>query len=210
MTFKGSLLLKAAICLSIVSTICGTAVAQVHKQSLSIGWGAAVPVGDSYIDKTSAVNFSLGWDFRLLPVLSAGLSVGYMGNSDRGISDEYFDSAFTTGYREKGVYVIPLMAQFDFFPLGEANTLLRPYFGVGAGGRYAKFRITGDAIVTSGSRGWAESFSARIGTRIYPLWMGRFFLDAKCTWNYGDNRWPLAEAGPVQYFGISAGLGWMF
>lgn len=211
MTRNRSLLLKAAVSLSMVCSICcGVAAAQVRKQSLSFDWGVAIPVGNSYIDKASAASFTLGWNYPLFPGLSAGVTAGYTGSCDRGVGNERFDSAFVTGYREKRLLVIPLMAHFDFFPLGEGGSLLRPYIGVAAGGRYAKFRITGDAIVNSVSGGWAESFSARLGTRIHPARMERLFLDAKCTWNYGGNRWPLAEVGPIQYLGISAGVGWMF
>ena len=210
MTCKGSLLFKVAVCLTIVCSTCGGADAQVRKQSLSIHWGAAIPAGESYIDKTSATYFSLEWNFPLFSTLSAGVSAGYMNNSDLGVADEHFDGGLSTGNRDKGVYVIPLMAQFDFFPMGDAETLLRPYLGVAAGARYAKFRITGDTIVTSGSSSWAESFSARLGTRIHPGGWSRFFLDARCTWNYGGNQWSLAKPGKVQYFGATAGVGWMF
>ena len=209
MTRNGSLLLKVALCLSIVCNTCAGVAAQVRKQSLSLDWGVAIPVGNSYIDKASVANFSLGWSFRLFPMLSAGVSAGYMGSSDRGIAGEYFDSAFITGYREKGLYVVPLMARFDFFPMGDAETVLRPYFGVAAGGRYARFRIIGEAIANSRSSNWAESFSARLGTRIHPG-IGGLFFDVRCTWNYGGNRWPVAKAGPIQYFDISTGVGWMF
>ena len=185
--------------------------AQTLKQTASIAWGMSFPTGgDSYIDRASVENFSLEWGYRVLPGLSAGVSLGYGNRSERGVSDEFFDGSFVSGFREKKLYTLPIMAVFDYFPLGDDNTLLRPYLGVGLGVQYAKWQITGDAIVTSVSKNWAESFSARAGLRISPNENGRFFLDARCLWNYSGNGWQSAKINSMQQFAIMAAAGFMF
>lgn len=180
------------------------------KQSVSVAWGATLPTGNGYIDKAGVANVSLEWNYRLFPIFSTGVSVGYTGLSDRGEADQSFDGTFYSGYRAKELDAVPIMARFDLFPLGDAETLFRPYMGAGVGVRYAKFRITGDAIPTSARDGWAEGFSARVGTRIYPAKRGRFFWDIRCTWDHGGNAWPKAKVKSIQNLGVMAGFGGTF
>lgn len=212
---------KIIVCISAVCGVCvcaldganaqGVSQIRTRKHSLSVDWGAAIPVGQNFIDKASAANVSLEWDYRIIPMLSAGVSVGYIGFTDKGIADEYFDSTLSSGYRDKRLQTIPIMVQLDLFPIGGRATLFRPYLGVGVGGQYARFRITGETIVTSERSNWAERFSARVGTRIFPVKNGGLFFDARVTWGYGGNDWPMAAGlRSMQSIGVTAGVGGVF
>ena len=212
-------LIKAAMCLSLVCGYCVCALGAIpeqdrehkaRKHSLSVEWGVAVPVAPNFIDKASAANVTVGWSYRIVPVLSLGLSGGYVGLSDRGVATEYFDSALVSGYREKTLRTYSVMAQFDVFPLGRKETVLRPYFGVGVGAGYARFHITGETIVTSAKSDWADKYSARIGTRIFPRKTGRLFIDARFAWEYGRNSWATANVRSVQNLGVMIGIGGTF
>jgi opacity protein-like surface antigen len=189
-----------SILLGLILLFCGVCVphagAQTRKQqSVSVAWGVSIPVGDdAYIDKASVRNLSLEWDYRILPCLSAGVSAGYYAGFDNKESgNDFFDGAMVSGRREKKLKTIPIMAQFDYFPMGDANTLFSPYLGIGIGVQYAKFEIKGDYIVSSTRKNWSENFSVRAGVRIRPLETSRFFLDARCLWNRGGNGGSLAR-----------------
>lgn len=204
-----SFLFRTLLCLSVVCSVCSLQ-AQTRKHAASIGWGASMPLGDNYIDETSFANFSLEWNYRVLPVLSAGVSFGYGASSFAGFATIDVGYGLASGQIEKKLNTIPIMAQFDYFPLGQANSLFRPYLGAGVGVQQAKFQITGDAIVTTKVSTWAESFSARLGTRICPARDGKVFFDARCVWRYGGNSWTESGVSSVQNLGLIIGAGILF
>lgn len=202
---------KTIALLSTVCCVCATNLhAQGHKQSLSFNWGVTIPANGGFVDKTGFVNPSLEWSYRVLPFLSAGASLGYGYNSDKGEGDENFDGSYISGMREKSLAVVPLMLHADFFPCGASEAMLRPYLGVGVGIQHATFEITGDNIVTSSGKGWAESFSARVGTRICPPSSDKLFFDVRALWQHAGNDWSAAGVGSVRGFGITIGAGFTF
>jgi outer membrane receptor protein involved in Fe transport len=196
----------------LICSVCAQNVrAQTRNQSVSVAWGVSLPAGDAYIEKMSARNLSLEWDYRIMPRLSAGVSLGYGSNSsNKGSGNVFFDGALVSGRREKKLNIVPIMARLDYFPLGDANTLFSPYLGIGAGVQYAKFQIKGDYIVSSTRKNWSENFSVRAGVRIRPLEAGRFFLDARCLWSYGGNSWSPAGVDSIRQFGVMAAAGFLF
>lgn len=211
MLHRSVMLRVTTACFVLICSVCAPSLrAQAPRHAVSAGWGVSIPVGDNYIDEASAANFALEWGYRLLPTLSAGVSAGYGSVSESDTGTLSFDGSTVTGAYKKSFYAIPLLARLDWFPLGRANTLLQPYVGVGAGARYARFEITGDAIVTSVRTGWAESFSARAGLRVRPCQTGRFFVDARCAWDFGGNDWPQAGVESGQQLSILAAAGILF
>lgn len=203
--------LKIASIVLVVLCLCYTEVsAQEQRQSISVHWGVTVPSGDSFIGKAGAVNPSLEWSYRVLPVLSAGVSLGYGYATDKGVSDEHIDGDFVSGYREKSLSTMPLIAKLNFFPLGNKSILFSPYIGVGVGVQYAKFYMTGDALNSKDASNWAEIFSAEVGTRIEPKYGSKLYLDVRCIWQYGGNGWPLVEVKSIQQIGFALGAGVRF
>lgn len=197
-----------------VLAVCGSYAGNLHaqspKQSISFNWGVMVPADNGFVENTGWVNPSLEWNYRVLPALSAGISLGYGFNSVRGIADERFDGDLISGYREKKLSIVPVMALVNYFPMGNGGALFRPYLGIGAGVQYAKFQITGDNIITSTTANLAEVFSAQLGTRICPGKTDKFYLDTRFSWQYGGNSWPAAEIKSIRGLGFALGAGFTF
>lgn len=199
---------------SILIALCfcsaSVALAQEQRQSISAHWGGSIPIDNGFIAKTGFVNPSLEWGFRLLPALSAGISLGYGYATEKGIGNEHVDGDLASGYREKSLSVIPLLVKMNYFPLGDRITLFAPYIGAGAGVGHATFDIKGEAINAGRMGNWAELFSAQVGTRIQPVGNGKLYFDACFLWQYGGNNWSLVEVKSIHTLGFCLGVGVKF
>lgn len=191
--------------------LCSTvAYAQADRQSISAHWGVTIPMNKGFVEKIGFVNPSLEWSYRVSSILSTGVSFGYGYRAEKGVSDERMDGYFLSGYRKRSLSTLPLLAKFNYFPLGYKSTLLSPYIGVGAGVQYAKFHIVGETINSNQTNSWAEAFSAEIGTRIQLAKNNKLYFDLRCLWNYGGNSWSLFETKPIQTLGFTIGIGLKF
>lgn len=195
----------------IVLCICYTGVyAQAQRQSIAAHWGVAVPINNQFIDKAGAVNPSLEWSYRIIPSLSAGLSLGYGSFIEKGAGDERIDTDLISGNREKSLSLMPFLAKFHYFPFGNRNRLFSPFIGVGVGVQYAKFYIIGDAISSNKTSNWAEAFSAEMGAKIQLPKNERIYFDIRGLWQYGGNSCSLTGTKPIQTLGITLGVGFKF
>lgn len=201
---------KTGLILIVLCLCCIVAGAQDQRQSISVHWGVTIPPNNGFIDKVGVVNPSLEWSYKVLPTLSAGVSLGYGYATEKGEGSERVDGDFASGYREKTLSSMPLIIRLRFCPLGTKSTLFSPYIGVGAGVQYSKFHITGDAINSNGAGNWAETFSAEVGTRIQPKEGSKLYFDVRGLWQYGGNDWPSVEAKSIQHIGFALGVGIKF
>ena len=177
------------------------------RHSVEAAWGVSVPLGTSFLDKTGAGAFSLRYEYRFASRFAAGMLVGLDRTVEKGLFDGTFDGDAVTGYTERIQQQIPILASLCWYMLGEKQSVLRPYVGIGIGVQWTRFEITGETINSSRADSWGLGTTVGIGTRIYPRREGAFFLDVRAAYRYGSNKWNAAGVNGLQGFYPSIGAG---
>lgn len=158
------------------------------SSSIEVSWGLSIPIVQSsfwQVDPnpvgTSA--FSLRYEYRLLPALGLGFKAGLDYRFYEGYTNESHNSGSVTviysGESTREQILVPLLLSARYYPLGDRETLLRPYVGLGIGTAYNKMFITGDTINTTHHANWGFALSPELGTRMHIL--SEFFVDLKCS-----------------------------
>lgn len=174
-----------------------------EKHSVSVGWGVWIPVGTStFANKLTWVTPHVGYEYRLLPQLSAGFSVGCLYSNEKGDTTDRYDNSLVSGNSHRKLTAVPIQAELLYFPLGSREQLVQPFLGIGGGVRYAKFYITGDVINTSQVSSWAGVMTPQVGLRVTPFANKKISLDARLYWQNAANRWELLDTSSQQGIGI--------
>ena len=180
--------LAAALTLSVIA---GNS--QDYKNSVSLGWGGSIPAGGGNFSNTATMVAPYAeWEYSLSQWFSVGASAGYVYGSEKGDTRERVNGDIVDGYSERTLSLVPLQARLRYFPLG-GNRPLRPYVSASGGAQYAKFDITGDAILSSGVKNWAGLFSAGAGVRFYPNPDKDFFLGLGGAWQWAGNKFKIMD-----------------
>lgn len=161
--------------------------------SVEVSWGPSVPIHNSFwkVNPVGVLNFSLRYEYRLLPVLGLGFQAGLDYHSYEGYTEESYNyGILEVGYAGNSVrnqLLVPFIFSARYYPLGESETLLRPYVGLGLGTTYSRMYITGDTIFTQGYANWGFAVSPEIGVRVHVL--PDFFVDLKCLGLWSTDAW---------------------
>lgn len=174
-----------------------------EKHSVSVGWGVWLPVGgNTFTNKLTWVTPHVGYEYRILPQLSAGFSVGYLYSNEKGNTTDRYNNSLVNGNSHRKLTAIPIQAELLYFPLGAREQLFQPFLGIGGGVRYTKYYITGDVINTSEVSSWAGIMTPQVGLRVAPFANKRISLDARLYWQNVGNRWELLDTSSQQGIGI--------
>lgn len=180
------------------------------RQDLSVSWGGYLPTGSGFVKNISWTQFSLQWDYRIIPQLKAGLSLGYVFHNESGWTQDHFNGAVVTGNSNRKLIQLPIQMHVSYYPIGARQGLLQPYLGVGIGGQWARFDLKGAVIQTSGTENWGLIVTPQIGMRIYPSKTDIFWLEVKVAYRYATNEWKLASIKGQQGIIPSLGVGISF
>lgn len=180
------------------------------RQDLGVSWGGYLPVGSGFVQNASWTQVSLQWNYRIIPQLGAGLSVGYVQHNESGRTLDHFDGAIVTGDSKRKLIQIPIQMLVSYYPIGARHSLFQPYVGVGIGGQWARFDLSGAVVQTSGKENWGLVVTPKIGIRIYPLKKKSFWLNADVAYRYAANEWKLLEISSQQGVLPSLGVGVSF
>lgn len=182
----------------------------VGSHSATFSWGVALPMGDkNFTNKTTFITPQFGYEYRFASNFSAGFSLGLSFSNEKGPTNDLFDGDVVTANTHRKLTLIPVQAEFRYFPLGTCNTVFHPYIGLSGGIQYAQFYLTGDAIVTSKTGNWAEVVTPHLGVRYQPGGK-RLYMDLRAQWQYSGNGWELTRAKSQQSIGIRVGIGYSF
>lgn len=158
--------------------------AQERPFSAKTGWGASVPVGGgNFVGKTGWMNPSAEWEWRFASHFSGGVSVGYLFTKEEDGKPRRIGGDVVSDYEIKQS-LVPIEAVLRYYPLGRTQSMLRPYVVASGGAAYSNSYVTGSATSTSEQAGWGGTFSAGLGTRVYPFPAGSFFLDFAAAWRW--------------------------
>ncbi|MDR2890430.1 MAG: hypothetical protein LBV18_02345 [Alistipes sp.] len=170
--------------------------AAVH--SVTLGWGASVPIGKvsgaggnaangagggNFVGKTSWIAPSVGWEWRFANSFSGGVSVGYVFVKEEGANDGRISGDVGGNYEMKQS-LMPVEAKLKYYPLGSRASVLRPYAAVTGGVAYSTHFVSGDVINREDLAGWGGSFSAGLGMRVYPIPVNSFFMEFSGAWQW--------------------------
>ncbi|MDR1671017.1 MAG: porin family protein [Alistipes sp.] len=187
------------------SAIAFSATAQ--KSSVSVGWGTSIPTGGgNFRNETSWVSPSVDWEYRLLPLVSLGVSAGLGLALEKAVTHDTVGGDTIDGLSDRRLVTVPLMARLRLWPLGEREGLFRPFVSVGGGAQYARFDITGDAIVSTGSGGVGAVLSAGAGVRCYPV-KRNLFIELSGDWRRAANKFEIMDSRLQQSVEIRLGVG---
>lgn len=182
-----------------------------HKrQDLNVSWGGYFPTGSGFVQNVSWTQFSLKWEYRIIPQLGTGLSIGYGFHKESGWTLDHFNGAIVTGDSKRKLTQIPIQAQVSYYPIGARQSYIQPYIGVGIGGQWARYDLTGTVIQTSGIKNWGLVVTPQIGMRIYPSKTEIFWLDVNVAYRYATNEWKLASIKGQQGIIPTLGVGFSF
>lgn len=182
-----------------------------RNQSAELGWGVAIPLGsDGFLNKTTWTTANAGWEYRIHPKVSAGLSLGWMYADESGITRDRLSAGGVTdevsGNSHRKLTLVPLQIQVRYFPLGNEDRI-QPYLTLAGGAQYADFYISGDQIQTGSDKNVAAVFTPDAGVRFFPVAGSGLYIDARCYWQYAANGWSYTNTGSQQYLGFRVGVG---
>ncbi len=180
-----------------------------RANSVSMGWGVAVPSGsNSFANKTSWVSPAVAWEYRFIPVLSAGLSVGYASFDEQAVTRDRYDGDLTDGYTDRTLSLTPVQAVLRYQPLGAGTSQWQPYVSLAGGMQYARYRIEGDQIPASGKEEWAAVVTPAVGLRYYAC--QRLWFDLSGSWQWSNSEWNLLNVKSTQNFRVGISVGFDF
>lgn len=198
------------VCAALLLLPFGAGAQPQNRHSLEVTWGLSIPSGSHFSDETGFTAFSLRWEYRIIPQLAIGASAGFDRHGESGMTEDFFNGDLVTGYTDRTLVQIPLLAHARYYPIGGRNSVLQPYAGVGIGAQWARFEITGEMINTSQADSWGFAVMPEIGTRIYPMRGGRLWLDARIAFRSAGNRWDAARIDALGGVLPSIGVGMAF
>lgn len=181
------------------------------KSSISFSWGVEVPVGDgNFTSKATFMTPKLGYEYLFASEFSIGGSIGVSHSDEKMLYEGMFDNSFVTTTPHRKLTLVPIQADFRYFPLRTSKSAFQPYVGLSAGVQYAKFYITADVINTSGRSNWAEVITPNAGLRYQPD-EKRIYMDLRAHWQHSGNGWDLADGNKSQQnVGVRLGFGLSF
>ena len=192
-------------------TLCSAVVLQgqaVGVHSISIGWGASVPMGDgSFLNKTTVVTPSVEWDYRFNPHFSIGVAAGYLTGHEEGKTQDHYEGGLVDGLTERTFSSVSGLVQARYYPLG-STTSWQPYVMVGGGVSYGQFDITGDVINTTERKNTSLALKPGVGLRLDTN--NKLFFNVECSWMYRGNDMPILASTSQQSIEIRIGAGITF
>lgn len=180
------------------------------RHSLEITWGPSIPSGSHFSDKTGLAALSLRWEYRIIPQLAVGASVDFDRHCESGMTEDFFNGDLVTGYTDRTLMQIPLLAHVRYYPIGGRSSVLQPYVGAGIGAQWVRFEITGEMINTSQADSWGLAVMPEIGTRVCPVREGRLWIDARIAFRSAGNHWNAARIDTLGCILPSIGVGVAF
>lgn len=200
-------LLLCAGCLLGAHTVCAQ---EDGRQALSLQWGVYIPSQGGFLNRTTAISPALGWTWQLNDAFSVGAELGLTRGAECEDTRDLYEGDVITGFTDRTLTLIPVTANFRWFPGTNAQQLLRPFIGVAAGVQYAGFHITGDQVNTSSGRTWGAVVRPELGVRYTPRHNHRLCIEVGCSWQYASNQWQVLDVKSLQGVRISAGVNYRF
>ena len=180
----------------------------VGVHSISLWWGASVPMGDgSFLNKTTVVTPSLEWDYRFNPHFSLGVSGGYLRGHEEGQTHDNYDGGLVDGLTERTFSSISGLVHVRYYPLGDSSPW-QPYVILGGGVSYGQFDITGDVINITQRKSTSLALKPGLGLRLATN--NKLFFNVDCSWMYRGNDLPILTSTSQQSIEIRIGAGITF
>lgn len=205
--------LKSIFAVIAALSLSGTGYARAQEfepyHSVGVSWGVSVPVGNSFLERTSFIAPRVEWEWRIVPPFAFGLDAGLVRSSESGFTNDRVDGNATSGHSTREGSAFALTAYGRWYVLPHAR-LLSPYVGVGVGTEYFSARITGEVINTSENKAWDLTARAEVGIRIHPRRNGRLSIDLRGGYTYSGYEWKYVDNLKNDRIGVSLGIGYRF
>lgn len=177
--------------------------------SVGISWGVSVPVGNSFLSKSSFTAPRIEWEWRRSSSFAFGLDAGFIRSSESGFTNDRVDGSITSGHSARKGSAFTLTAFGRWYLLPRAHRL-SPYVGIGAGTEHFSARISGEVINTAENKAWNPLVNAEAGVRFLPCRNGRLTLDIRGGYAYSGYAWKYVGNLKNNRIGISLGVGYRF
>ena len=194
----------------IFTVLCGVSRGEAQErscsQTLSLLWGASVPAGDNFLNRTTFIAPTLEWELRFPKAWAVGISAGVIRGNESGRTSDRFETDFVSGVSSRRLTLVPLTGYGRWYPLTGCKSNFQPYVSVGIGAEFVSYFITGEAINTSKAKRWSYLGTGEIGCRYIFSREGRLSLDLRGSYLLGGSDWETVDKKGDRRFGIALGI----
>ena len=177
-----------------------------RRHSLALQWGVYIPSNGGFLNHAAIVSPSLEWEWSVSNAISIGAEVGYTHGAEQDYTRDVYEGDLVTGVSDRSLTLVPFTANIRWTPVRLFRQRLRPFIGIGIGAQYAAFRISGELINDSKVRTWGTVVRPEAGLGFSPRHNGRFSVEARCSWQYAANKFPVMNVQSLSGIRVSVGV----